>query len=145
MHRFFVILLLVALFASSCSSSLSADELDACFEAVSYDTALEHYGNLNWTMTRQITDAIPADLQGAAYEEAWKAAVNDLYGITYTNLNEIFGRANVLVVDELGVSPEAGDPDFHDYWAISDKTVLKQWNETDPSSLAKFCERAGQT
>lgn len=144
-RRNIVILLVGALFASSCSSSLSQDELDACFEAASYDTGFEDFGYLNLTMSEQITDAIPDDVDEAAYDEAWTAAVNDLYGITYTELTEIFGRADVLVAVELGASPESGDPGFGDYWAFRDQTVLNQWNESDPSSLAKFCDIAGQT
>ncbi len=144
-RRNIVILLVGALFTSSCSSSLSQDELDACFEAASYDTGFEDFGYLNLTMSEQITDAIPDGLDGVAYEDAWQAAVDDLYGITYAKLTEIFGRADVLVADELGASPESGDPGFGEYWAFRDMTVLNEWNESDPFSLAKFCDIAGQT
>ena len=145
MRRKIVILLAGALLASSCSSSLSQDELDSCFEAASYDTGFEDYGYLNSTMSQQITNTIPDDLDEAAYDAAWMAAVKDLYGITYTELTDIFGRADLLVAEELGASPESGDPGFGEYWAFRDQTVLSQWNESDPSSLARFCDIAGQT
>jgi len=144
-RRNVVIILVGALLASSCSTSLSQDELDACFEAASYDTVSEDYGFLNLTMSQQITDAIPDDLDEAAHDGAWKAAVNDLYGITYTKLTEIFGQADALVAGGLGASPQSGEPGFGEYWAFRDKTVLNQWNESDPSSLAKFCDIAGQS